>query len=116
MNKVTQCLEWAQKRLEIRGCPLTETQLEILHFALHEFEQSHKHSVMQVLASRMQDCPPDIAEAIAKNFDKLLDASPTVASEGQAEANTCVGIVCKNHKFEIMMNGDYECIYCGKSA
>lgn len=39
------------------------------------------HGVMQGLALRMQDCPPDIAEAIAKNFDKLLDSSPTVGRE-----------------------------------
>jgi hypothetical protein len=36
MDKIKQSLEWAQKRLELRNCPLTQTQLEVLHFALHE--------------------------------------------------------------------------------
>lgn len=41
----------------------------------------------------------------------------TVASEGQAEANTCADVWpnCV-HKFEERIDGEWMCIYCGKRA
>ena len=43
---IKQRLEWAQKRLELRGCSLTEIQLEVLNFVLHDIEQNCiKHDV-----------------------------------------------------------------------
>jgi hypothetical protein len=50
MDKITQALEWAQKRLELWE-PLTKNQIEILHFAFHELKQLQQYSVMQAEVS-----------------------------------------------------------------
>ena len=54
MDKITQALEWAQKRLELWE-PLTKNQIEILHFAFHELKQLQQYSVMQAEGSDVSE-------------------------------------------------------------
>lgn len=58
-----------------------------------EQSNSHKHSVMQGLALKIQNCPPDILEIVERNWDKLITASPTVA-DGAAGKTVSAG--CKD--------------------
>lgn len=50
----------------------------------HEFKQLHLHlhGVMQGLHIESKPIPPDIAEIIELNWDKLIDGSPTVGKAG----------------------------------
>jgi hypothetical protein len=92
MDKITQALEWAQKRLELWD-PLTINQIEILHFAFHELKQLQQYSVMQAEGS-------DVSEGAAV-------ASSAVGS--QTSAWQCPNCRCYT------TNENYE-KYCSQSC
>jgi hypothetical protein len=82
MDKITQALEWAQKRLELWE-PLTKNQIEILHFAFHELKQLQQYSVMQAEGS-------DVSEGAA------------VASSAVGSQTKCGGIeVCEDCPYKM---------------
>lgn len=78
MNKADQIIGWANKRLELQGKELNETQIELLHFAItqksttvflcHLWNGTRSASVC-VEASTEDEAKEKIKEQLGKEFE-----------------------------------------------
>lgn len=92
MDRITQALEWAEKRMA-GWEPFTKNQMEILHFAFHELKQLHKPVVMQ-----------------AEGLDGAEGAAVGNSAAGQSGSD---GFECEHYKS--LNQQPFYCEHCKKT-